>query len=257
MVLHFQDNGETPVSLIRLLWTSGCRKRSGQETQSGCKTKTVMALSKTFILYNFCCCHCFPWEMGGEGPAFTDTAPTDLVPRSCTGQTQPNSAHLWIMESLSCNFMKPLDETLCSGRCSRGKARERWKWQLFLPDLQGFVLNFTCSHHCSRAPATAPGATPIGPRAWGWHREGEEVGWKVHDHVSPPDGVINITKELGKAFLTQVFDTEKSLPHTGQSRETFVLNQFLTHRQGLGCGAKQPFHKDSRDLGELLPFQVH
>lgn len=28
----------------------------------------------------------------------------------------------------------------------------------------------------------------------------------------------------------------------GQSREIFVLNQFLTYRQGLGCGAKQPFH---------------
>lgn len=124
MVLHFQDNRETPASPLRLLWTSGCRKRSGQETQSGCKTKTDKALSKTFILYIFCCCPCFPWGMGGEGSAFTNTAPIDSLPRSCTGQTWPSSAHLWIMDSPSCNFMKPLDKTLCTGRCSRGKVRQ-------------------------------------------------------------------------------------------------------------------------------------
>lgn len=88
MVLRFQGNGESSVGLIRLLWTSACRKRSEQKTQSSCKNKINTPLSKAFILHNFCCHHCFPWEPGGEGPAFIlihdsyFTASIDLLPRS-------------------------------------------------------------------------------------------------------------------------------------------------------------------------------
>lgn len=123
MVLLFQDNGETPVGLIRLLWTLACRKRREQKTQSGCKTKINTALSKAFIPHNFCCHPCFPRELGGEGPAVINAAPIDLLPWSCTEQPWPNSAPLWVMESLSCDFKKPFDGSLCLGRCSRGKAR--------------------------------------------------------------------------------------------------------------------------------------
>lgn len=84
MVLHFQDNGETPVGLIRLLWTLACRKRSEQKTQSGCKTKINTALSKAFILYDFRCHPCFPWELGGEA----QLSQTQLPLTCCPGAVQ-------------------------------------------------------------------------------------------------------------------------------------------------------------------------
>lgn len=49
---------------------------------------------------------------------------------------------------------------------------------------------------------------------------------------------------------------ENPAAHKGEQRD-LCSESVLTYRQGLGCGAEQPLHGDSRDFGELLPLQVH
>lgn len=81
----------------------------------------------------------------------------------------------------------------------------------------------------SRAPSRRTEGISHG--TWGM---GLVWGW-----VSP-DGVTTSPRRWGKASLAQVFDIEQTPASRKRKAEGLDPDQFLTSRQGLGCGAEQP-----------------
>lgn len=115
----------------------------------------------------------------------------------------------------------------CAQGCSKGKnVMDKGKIAIFFARLG---VSYWISHTLSTAASSRCCTKNLSHGTQGLGLAQGRRGGRMEGTWSAfiPWWSHHTTKELGKAFLAQTLDTEKTLLHTRESRETFVLNQFL------------------------------
>lgn len=87
----------------------------------------------------------------------------------------------------------------------------------FFARLLEFHIEFHILPSLQQSPSCCTKSLSHGTQGMGLAREGEEVGWKVYDQISSPDGVITsprstITKDMGKVLAVELNSLSTKTP---------------------------------------------